>query len=229
MLSSPLFLAAAGFVGLGLTCLLIGVWKLARLRPGSGSANCLLGAVLLGGGAATGAVGTNLYGYERLTHERDVVDIHFERLGHQHYAATLHYADRDAAIRYELLGDEWQLDARILKWHGLAQLAGMDSRYRLERLSGRYRDTAQEITAARSVHTLGEAGGLDLWALARDYDGLLPWVDAVYGSATYLPMRDGARYRVRITQSGLIARPLDERAAADAGHAGGWRAPGPAL
>jgi hypothetical protein len=34
-------------------------------------------------------------------------------------------------------------------------------------------------------------------------------VDAVYGSATYMPMVHGASYQISLTQSGLIARPTN--------------------
>ena len=83
----------------------------------------------------------------------------------------------------------------MLKWRGFANLLGLDARYRLERLGGRYVEIEQERSAARSVYALGAAPALDLWLLARAYPRWLPFVDAVYGSATYLPMADGARYR----------------------------------
>ena len=63
---------------------------------------------------------------------------------------------------------------------------------------------------------IGRAAGGAIYGLAR----WLPFVDAVYGSATYLPMADGARYEISITQSGLIARPLNQAAEAAAG---AWR------
>jgi hypothetical protein len=37
-------------------------------------------------------------------------------------------------------------------------------------------------------------------------------VDAVYGSATFLPMADKAAYAISASQTGLIARPLNEAA-----------------
>ena len=37
-------------------------------------------------------------------------------------------------------------------------------------------------------------------------------MDAVYGSAAYLPLSDGARYAVVLGPSGLLARPLDPAA-----------------
>jgi hypothetical protein len=37
-------------------------------------------------------------------------------------------------------------------------------------------------------------------------------VDAYYGTATYLPMADGARFEISLTRTALIARPLNEPA-----------------
>ena len=109
-----------------------------------------------------------------------------------------------------LAGDEWQLDARVLKWKGWANLLGLDAQYRLERVSGRYRQIEQERKDERTVYALSENPGIDLWTMSIDHRRWLPFVDAVYGSAVYLPMADGARYEVSITQSGLVARPVND-------------------
>jgi hypothetical protein len=74
------------------------------------------------------------------------------------------------------------------------------------------------------VHALAPERGLDLWGLAEAHERWLPFVDAVYGSATYMPMRDGDAYVVSLTQSGLVAR-LRPRAAR--GDAPGGDAAGP--
>jgi len=51
---------------------------------------------------------------------------------------------------------------------------------------------------------------LDLWQLKREFPQFLPWIDADFGSAAYLPLVDGANYRVTLSPSGgLIARPAD--------------------
>jgi len=63
------------------------------------------------------------------------------------------------------------------------------------------------------VYALSENPGLDLWMLSTRYPRWLPFVDAVYGSATYMPMAHGARYQVSMTQSGLVARPMNQAAA----------------
>jgi len=114
--------------------------------------------------------------------------------------------------QFELRGDEWQMDARLLKWQAPVNVLGFDSAYRLERLSGRYTDIVNERAAPRTVHALQVPAQLDAWELARRYKEWLPWIDALYGSATFVPMADGALFEVKVTQSGLVARPLNQAA-----------------
>jgi len=180
-----------------------------RYAAGAAYGTCSLVLLLLAVGA--GLVGLNLLTYERLTLERPVVEVHLVRVGDERFDATLTYAS-GATQRAELRGDEWQVDARMLKWHALANIVGFDSVYRLERISGRYADIDRERSAPRTVHALSMPRGIDTWALVRKWSNVLPWVDAIYGSSVYLPMADDANYEVGVTQSGLVARPLNEAA-----------------
>lgn len=158
------------------------------------------------------AVAINLYTYQRLTYERTIADITFREFEPRGFGVTLNTNDGNSPRRFVLHGDEWQIDARVLKWRGFANLLGLDSHYRLERLSGRFADLARERSGPRTVFTLGSHAGLDLWEIANRYERWIPLVDAVYGSAAYLPMANGARFEISITQSGLIARPVNPAA-----------------
>lgn len=203
-----LILAAAGVVVLA-----AGLRRLWRRRVLLGGTGVLSGVALLALAILLGAAALNLQTYRRLTAEREVAELSFQALGPQHYQAHLRYPAGNGAL-FEVRGDEWQLDARILKWHGVANLLGLDTLYRLERLSGRYQDVEQERHAPRSVHPLARDPGLDLWAVAQRSGRWLPWVDTLYGGAAYMPMADGALYTVSITTSGLVARPGNEAARA---------------
>jgi len=207
---SSLTVAAAVLAAVGAALLLLALARLRRRRIFAAGGHGLGGACALAVGGLLGAVALNLHTYQRLTHERDVAEIAFRALEPQRYQAEVHLTGEDRVRRYVLLGDEWQIDARLLKWHGVANLLGLDARYRIDRLGGRYADVGEERSAPRSVYALGEGAGLDLWALARRWERWLPIVDARYGSAAFLPMSDGARFRVTVSQSGLVARPLNE-------------------
>ncbi len=151
-------------------------------------------------------VGSNLWSYHRLTHEALIADIAFQELGPERYLATLSLPGGQAR-RYVLEGDEWQLDARVIKWKGWANLLGLDAAYRLERLGGRYSDPIEARNGPRSIHQLAPGSVLDLWVLARRHGDWLPLVDSAYGSSVYLPMDDDRAYHVTISQTGLLARP----------------------
>jgi len=132
------------------------------------------------------------------------------RKGDREYTAMFTYPGPDLQV-FDLRGDDWQLDARVLKWSGPANLLGFNTLYRLDRISGRYTKIEDEKTAPRTVHAMRPPDLIDTWQLARDHkEWVMPWIDAVYGSATYVPMADGAVYEVRVSPTGLLARPLND-------------------
>lgn len=193
----------------GLLLLLAGFRRLFRGRLVGGTGRLLGSMLMLAGAALIVAVGMNLHTYHRLTVERPVATLAFEQLGTQRYRVVISEPD-GLSRRYLLEGDEWQLDARILKWHGLANLMGLDAGYRLERVSGRYRSAGQATRRRHSAFDLSRDRGIDVWQVAMEHRDWVPWVDAVYGNATYQPMADGAEYTVWVNQSGLIGRPANE-------------------
>jgi hypothetical protein len=193
----------------GILLLALACQRLFRARFLAAGTSAITGLLLLAVAAVAFVVSLNMHTYARLTHEEPVAEIVFEARGPQHYRATLTQVPSGEMQMFVLAGDEWQLDARVLKWKGWANLLGLDAQYRLERVGGRYRDLQQERRNERTVYGLSENPGIDLWKLSTAYPRWLPFVDAVYGSATYLPMADGARYEVKITQTGLVARPLN--------------------
>jgi len=191
---------------LGLVLFLSGLARILRRKLLRGTLQGLGGLVLVGAAVLSWSVALNLYGYQRLTAERPVATLRFEALGPQRYKVYIIHPDQ-LSQSYELRGDEWQVDARVLKWTGLATLLGMETAYQLDRITGRYRDLHQERQLPHSAYSLHETRGVDVWKLAREHGGWLPLVDAVYGSAAYMPMADRAEYKLRLTTSGLIARP----------------------
>jgi hypothetical protein len=197
---------------LGLIVLVVALRRLFRARLFAASKATLGGLLLIACAATLFVVSSNLRTYARLTHEQPVADLEFAAQGPQQWSAMLTRVPSGDVQIFILNGDEWQLDARVLKWQGFANLFGLDARYRLERVSGRYRDVDNERTGKRTVYALAASPPIDLWAIAYAHPSWLPFVDALYGSATYLPMADGARYRVTISQTGLLARPSNKAA-----------------
>jgi len=189
----------------GLLLLIGGIRRVWRRAPLRGSLQGMTGLLLLVLAALVVAIAMNLYSYQILVQEQPVAKLRFESLGPQYFRVYLLPTAGDSQV-LELRGDQWQIDARVLKWTGWANLLGMKTTYRLERLSGRYRDVQQERMGIRTVFPLNNDKGIDLWAAVRKSERKLPWLDAVYGSAAYMPMVDKAQYQVSISNSGLVVR-----------------------
>lgn len=189
----------------GLLLLIGGVRRVWRRAPLRGSLQGMTGLLFLALAALAIAIAMNLRTYQILVQEQPVAGVRFEALGPQYFRVYL-IPESGSSQVLELRGDQWQIDARVLKWTGIANLLGMKTAYRLERLSGRYRDIQQERQGVRSVYRLDNDAGIDLWALLQKSERKLPWLDAVYGSAAYMPMVDKAQYRVSISNSGLVVR-----------------------
>lgn len=75
------------------------------------------------------------------------------RTGERQLDAVLTYPTGEGQ-RLMLRGDEWQIDARVLKWQAFVNVLGFDAVYRLERMSGRYSDVESERSALRTVYPL---------------------------------------------------------------------------
>jgi hypothetical protein len=157
--------------------------------------------------------GSALLGYRRLTTETTLATLDVRELGPQRYAVRIDFPD-GGHRGVELAGDQWQLDARVVKWQPRAVMLGASPLYRLDRISGRYADAAEESERERSVVGLENSNPFDLLDLKRRFPQWLPWIDADYGSAAYLPLVDGGSYRVSLAPAGgLVARPADAQTA----------------
>ncbi len=195
-----LLFAVAGLVGLWLALRMLLRWRLLPLLSYGG-----LGVLAVAASVVLGLVLSNLYVYQRLTVEQPVARLQFTAVGPQHFRVIV-TENSGRSGEFDLLGDEWQLDARVLKWKSWAQLLGLQPRYRLQRLQGRYLDVVREQNGRRSVYELAPPASLDIWSWLQ-HEAQWQWVDSVYGSGAYLPMTDGGAYTVNLGATGLIARP----------------------
>lgn len=170
------------------------------------------------GGVASAAISgagivllVSLFSYGRLVGEQTVSMIEFTENAPGDYTARL-MIEGELDRLLPLSGDEWQMDARVVSWKPPATILGLDPIYQLERLSGRYSDVDREVSEPRTVHALSNENIFDVWRIARRFPILMPGIDAYYGTATYLPMADGARFEVNLSRDALIGRPVNESA-----------------
>jgi len=203
-----------GFFALcSLVALVIALFTLVRRDWLMGWIKGSLGLLALAFAVVMALFALNFNAYKAINQEVTVATISFDKIGNQLYKANVVLQGGTTEVPYEIAGDLWQIDARIIKWKGpLAALGGKPA-YKLDRLEGRYYTLEDERSKARSVYELSNPDvGFDLWSTLKKLSHYVGWFDAEYGSATFLPMADGALFSVQLTSSGMIARPENDRA-----------------
>jgi hypothetical protein len=189
--------------------------KRARLRA---MMSVLAGALCLVTGLLCGAITVGIRGYRAFTQEDLAATITTEPLGPQRFRATVILPDSSLHM-YDLAGDEIYVDAHILKWRPLANLLGLHTAYELDRIAGRYHSVTDEQVRERTVYSLARDKPFNTFDLARRYWVLRPFVDAEYGSATFINARTANRpqgsrsvtYEVRVSTTGLLVRAAQPR------------------
>ncbi len=190
--------------------ILAGTWILLRQKWFVAWLKGMAGLLLIGLAVYISLFAFNLMSYQAMTAEETVATVSFRKTGTQEFVATVAEPSGDSDS-FTLRGDLWQLDARIVKWKGIFAMLGVKPGYRLDRIEGRYLTLADERSKPHTVYAVHPAAiGFDIWKSARE--GFSFIIDARYGSATYLPMADGATYVVKLSNTGLLGRPLNEAA-----------------
>ena len=184
-----------------------GVLAFRRRRFVSGTFSLLSGALCLAVAAIITLLDAGLAGYKALTHEDVALTVLVTPLAGGRFLADVRFPGGHAES-WQLAGDELYVDARILKWKGVATLLGLHTQYELDRIGGRYRDLAQERTGERTIFPLGAPKRFDLFAWIQRHTWMAPLVDAEYGSGTFIDLQGSAIYEVRVSTSGLLIRKV---------------------
>ncbi len=210
--------APAVLVLLGVVFAFAGLRRIFRARLLTGAVTLLGGAALGAMGLAIAAVGATLLSYSRLTAERPVAEVDVRSLNavEKRYTVTVRPADGAPATTCVLQGDEWILGAKVQTWKPWATTLGFDATYALDQLANKYADAVE--AAGKPITACAIAGPQP--ALGRYVPGRLTAVatkflqveDRRFGSASYMPLADGALYRVVMTQNGLAAEPANDLA-----------------
>ena len=182
-----------------------------RSRLGA-SVGFLAAALLLTASMLLGAITVGIQGYRAFTQEAVAATIKTEPIGPHHFRATVTLADNSLHM-FDLMGDAVYIDAHVLKWRPIGTLLGLETVYELDRIAGRYQAIADEQTQERTVFSLAASKPFDAFDLARRYWILRPFVDAEYGSATFIGATQpgGGSYEVRVSTTGLLVRPSGTR------------------
>jgi len=156
-------------------------------------------------------VGFDLFSYRVNVHGEQLAVIKLQQQAHQLFNLEITWPD---GLRegYQIRGDQWQLDARLIIWNGWFEKLGFDAVHRFDRISGRYFTVEDELNKAQSVYDIHKSNGLiDVWGVLNK-NTWIPGVGAKYGAGVYMPMSDSAIFGVYVRNNALLSVPLNNKA-----------------
>jgi len=202
-----MLIAIAALLGvLGLAAGFSAFGALARARLLGFFFRAVFSLVLLGAGAVLAFVSLGSEGMQALTKEETAARIKLVPTGLQRYDATMTFPDGRVET-YDIAGDDIYVEGHIVKWTPLANMLGLHTSYRLDRIAGHYQSLEQENTARRTVYPIGTAPLIDLVKVGRRLP-LAVLFDAEYGSASYVPVAQAGELELKVSTTGLLLRPL---------------------
>jgi hypothetical protein len=202
---------------IGVLILLRGFGHIARGSHGKAGAHLAVGAPLSAMGFAIAVLALNTQTFARLSHENAVANVAVKSLNQADntWRITIQRLDVPNTIQVcDVQGDEWEISARVQKWKPWANVLGLDATFTLDQVSNKYftaaRGNGKPIT---SCDLKGPQPSVDryvpqswlVWLAGQSYTE-----ERRFGSAAYMPLADGAVYKVVMTQSGLNAEPVNE-------------------
>jgi hypothetical protein len=158
-------------------------------------------------GMLLGTITIGLQGYRAFTREEVAAVVRTEPIAPKRFRAHFRFANGNEQS-FDIAGDELYVDARVLKWKPIANIAGLHTAYQLDRVGGRYRALADEQRAPRTVVQINNERGTDIFDLRQRYTFLAPLLDAEYGSATFVSVTEPQTLEVRVSTTGLLIRPI---------------------
>jgi len=197
------------FAVLSIAFFITGIVVLKKRRLFGMAASFILALLMLSLGALFGTITIATKGYRALTREEVAAVVKTEPIGPSRFQAQLHLPDGRERI-FTLSGDEFYVDAHILKWKPIANFLGLHTSYELDRVAGRYSKLEDEQTKIRTVFALSQEKPVDMFNLRRRYTLFRPLLDAEYGSATFIGADKAAEFEVRVSTTGLLIRKVRE-------------------
>ncbi len=137
--------------------------------------------------------------YSTLTKENLVAEITFDKIANQEKLYTAHVLSPSGSKigNYLIYGDQWRMDAAFIKMEYWANILGVDSKYALNRIEGRYKNIQDENTKEHKSYQLEGHTIIDSFSF---------FVDTTYGSSVYQDIKLGVKYKVLHSPTGLLVR-----------------------
>ncbi len=151
------------------------------------------------------AIGFTTFGYKSSNEITKVADIKITPTQPQEFKVRITWLDGQH-VDYQIKGDQFYIDAKILKWKDWLGFLGIKTWYELDRIGGRYISIVDEQNKERSIFQLATDKEFDLYNLRKQYQELSFLVDAEYGSAVFMLADTKKDIELLVARTGLTIK-----------------------
>jgi hypothetical protein len=204
-MNDPLIIAAIVFILLCIIFLFAFIASIRKKRVFGAVRNFTFAFLMLTLSLLFGTISISIQGYNALTREELAATVEIFPVSKQIFIARVTFPD-SSEKQFKLEGDEFYIDAHILKWKSLANLFGLHTYYELDRIAGRYTDIEDETNKNRTVYSVAEDKLIDAFDLRLKYPFLSFLVDAEYGSASFIATNTHKNLKIMVSTTGLLIR-----------------------
>lgn len=208
-IDDPLIITAVFFLIISIIFLIAFFVSLRNRKFLGAAGNFTFAILMLTLSLLFGVISFSVQGYSALTKEEEALSVEIVPTGVQSFTALITFPSRYEE-QYKLLGDEFYIDAHILKWKYPVNLLGIHTLYEFDRVAGRYRDIEDDTTKRRTVYSLAQDRLIDIFSLRLKYPFLSFLVDAEYGSASFIAADKPRKINVMVSTTGLLIRDAKE-------------------
>lgn len=170
------------------------------LAHGIGGAGLFLAAMLLL------ALTLNFNTYDELKAEQPLAELSVEQISPQTFSVSLMRIPAGDLQVFTLNGNRWQLEARVLNWHGRSRWLGLDANIRLEHLLSSNQQTADQT---HNRYVLNRTPGIRLVRLQQAYPRLLDFLSSHTLMTEPMPLENALRFQIYFNQGQLLARAIN--------------------
>ena len=193
-----------------LVFLLIGVFLLIRFDWFKGWLIGTSGIGSLGIALLCSIIILTINSYISSSKSDSVATISFTEISPKKFKVELAETQGDK-YNFELKGDLWEIDARILSWSSFLEKQGLSPYYRVNSVTSSFAKLADaEKYEGSKVAIEGSLTDAIMNQLALGDASFV--LKSKPGSTGALPMSDGALFSIRLNKAGLISKPENQQA-----------------
>lgn len=199
---------ALTLIGFGVLLIALSYQRHRHHRDVSALLHGLSGAALAVGGMLLFMLTLNFNTYDALRPEQPLAELSVERASPKTFNVRLMRIPAGDLQVFALNGDHWQVEARLLTWHGWTHWLGLSSNIRLEKLNGS--DDATTPPSNTGSYLLNRTPGLRLVALQQRFPKLLDFLSSRTLQTEHFPLQGGQRFHLYFSDGQLLARAINQ-------------------